>query len=162
MMCRVCSAWGLETARASNFCRDNDKFPDIDRLIAYLSADSEKLKLSVGLGEFPALKGEKFTAKILSRLKDIPARFVLLLRFIAPHVRNMAGDDRRLYERGLVDDYERWLYFVMLIQNQRGQDSYITYAAGHAENFTRLTYRALFRDSIYHRSQTLLQQKGQQ
>ena len=244
---------GLETVRASNFCKSNDKFPDIDRLIAYLSADSEKLKLSVGLGEFLALKGDKFTAKILSRLKDIPARCVLLLRFIAPHVRNMAGDDRRLYERGLVyasndtenniavissgrsgkngvkallrafedgeseqageiftdtslplcdsslkvwessydalkshyrcidiprkfgsssqwdsllkdyvrhgqslakvftshgifqgakfpdDDYERWLYFVMLIQSQRGQESYLAYAAGHAENFTGFT-----------------------
>ena len=96
------SGLGLEIVRASDFCAENDKFPDIDRIIRCLSSGGPEPEIAVGLGEFLALRGDKFTAKILARLKDIPARCVLLLRFIAPRVRSMAGDDRRLSERGLV------------------------------------------------------------
>lgn len=115
--------FGLEIVRTSNFCSHNDKFPDIDRLICCLKEDSQKLKLVVGLGEFLALRGENFTAKSLLRLKDIPARAVLLLRCITPQIRIMAGNDRRLYERGLI-----------YVSNDSGDNIYVINSGHSGEN----------------------------
>ena len=71
----------------SDFCRKDDKFPDIDELVDYFrTADvdyRDNKFVVVGLGEYLALRGADEASKELQRLKTTTlgnARVVLLLR----------------------------------------------------------------------------------
>lgn len=97
---------GVIVDRVSNFCRKDDKFPDIDEVIDYfhtLDIDYSKNKhVLIGLGEFLALKGAVYTENTLRRLDKTTlgtARVVLLLRCVAQQVHTSLADDNRIIEQ---------------------------------------------------------------
>jgi hypothetical protein len=92
---------GLSIVRVSDYCRNDDKLPDIDEALEYLTtadvnANSKKMVV-VGLGEYLALRGNKEAERVLSRLKELKlgtAKAVLLLRGITAQVKELQIDPR--------------------------------------------------------------------
>lgn len=68
---------GFSIIRVSDYCQNNDKLPDIDRLFDQLTTSDEHTnenKMAViGLGEFLALRGNNEATSVLSQLKDFKA-----------------------------------------------------------------------------------------
>ena len=98
---------GLKTVRMSDFCRKDDKFPDIDELVDYFrTADvdyRDNKFVVVGLGEYLALRGADEASKELQRLKTTTlgnARVVLLLRGVTLQANAMLANDARLTAQG--------------------------------------------------------------
>ena len=93
--------FGLSIVRVSDYCRNDDKLPDIDGLIDHLttadeSSNSKKMAV-IGLGEYLALRGNNEAASVLSQLKDLnlgTAKAVLLLRGINAQVKGLQTDPR--------------------------------------------------------------------
>jgi len=92
---------GFSIVKVSDYCRDDDKLPDIDDLFNQLmstdsTADYRKVAL-IGLGEYLALRGKYETASVLSQLKDLNlgnTKAVLLLRGIDTQIRDLQSDPR--------------------------------------------------------------------
>ena len=100
---------GLEVLRASDFCKKDDKFPDMDEFVDCLHTldiDYKNNKFVViGLGEYLALRGAEETRQILRRLKNTTlgnARVVLLLRGILVQGKELITEDARISSKGLV------------------------------------------------------------
>ena len=92
---------GLNIIRVSDYCRNNDRQPDIDGLLEYLkTADVKpngKKMAVIGLGEYLALRGNSVTSSVLSQLKEMnlgTAKAVLLLRGITGLVKELHTDPR--------------------------------------------------------------------
>jgi hypothetical protein len=95
------SELGLSIVRVSDYCRNDDKLPDIDGLLEQLTtADvnvNGKKMVVVGLGEYLALRGNNEAASVLSQLKELnlgTAKAVLLLRGITAQVKGLQIDPR--------------------------------------------------------------------
>lgn len=93
--------WGFDSVRTSAFCSDDDRLPDIDRLIADIrEADSiarNKRLVVTGLGEYLALRGNDESSSVLSRLKDLNTgntTVVLLLRGLVSQIDWLRADPR--------------------------------------------------------------------
>ena len=95
---KVC---GLDFVLMSNFCRGDDKIPDIDGLLSHIEAAdvnaNGKKFVVTGLGEFLALRGSDEAMRALSRLKDFNvggAKVVLLLRGLGSLITGLQTDPR--------------------------------------------------------------------
>ena len=93
----------VSVVRMSGLCSSPDKFPDIDDLVDQFrisDVDNAKNKtVVVGLGEYLALRGDKFAKKELSRLKSVTlgnARVVLLLRGVAAQASEIIRGDNKI------------------------------------------------------------------
>ena len=92
---------GLSFVELSDFCSADDKVPDIDNLLNYITnisncTDNKKLVLK-GLGEYLALMGNVIAAKELSKLKDYSfnnAKVILLLRGLSSQIAGLQIDPR--------------------------------------------------------------------
>jgi hypothetical protein len=92
---------GLSFIKVSDFCRDDDKPPDIDSLFEHLktadtNANDNKLVV-IGIGEYLALRGNNEAVRVLSQLKDLNignAKVVLLLRGITAQINDLKADPR--------------------------------------------------------------------
>lgn len=100
---------GLSVIRVSDFCKKEDKFPDLDDLIdSFRTGDvdyRDNRFVVIGLGEYLALSGPEEIVTELGRLKNTTlgnARVILLLRGISKYVSDMIAGDRRLTEQGRV------------------------------------------------------------
>jgi len=90
------SVLGLDFVPISGFCKNDDKMPDIDGLLAYIKTIGKKLVVT-GLGEFLALRGSGEATRTLSRLKDhyvCGAKVVFLLRGLASLIASLQTDPR--------------------------------------------------------------------
>ena len=92
---------GFSIVKVSDYCRNDDKLPDIDRLFDQLTTTDEHAngnKMAViGLGEYLALRGNNEAASVLSQLKDLKlgiGKAVLLLRGINGLVTGLQIDPR--------------------------------------------------------------------
>ena len=92
---------GFSIVRLSDYCRNDDKLPDIDGLFDQLTTTDEnangKKMAVIGLGEYLALRGNNEAASVLSQLKDLnlgTAKTVLLLRGINAQVKGLQNDPR--------------------------------------------------------------------
>jgi len=95
------SELGLSIVRVSDYCRNNDKLPDIDGLFDQLSTTGKNVngkKMAViGLGEYLAVRGNNEAASVLSQLKDLnlgTAKVVFLLRGINAQLKGLQIDPR--------------------------------------------------------------------
>jgi hypothetical protein len=95
------SELGLSIVRVSDYCRNDDKLPDIDGLFDQLSTTGKNVngkKMAViGLGEYLAVRGNNEAASVLSQLKDLnlgTAKVVFLLRGINAQVKGLQIDPR--------------------------------------------------------------------
>lgn len=92
---------GFSIVRVSDYCRNDDKLPDIDGLFDQLTtfdehANNKKMAI-IGLGEYLALRGNNEAASVLSQLKDLTlgtGKAVLLLRGINSQVKGLQIDPR--------------------------------------------------------------------
>ena len=91
--------------RVSDFCKKDDKFPNIDDLIDEIRTSDVDYKdnriVVIGFGEYLALKGKETGIKELSRLKNTTlgnSRVVFLLRAVSSLV-TVISDDKRIYEQ---------------------------------------------------------------
>lgn len=96
----------LKLVRVSDFCKKDDKFPDLDELIDFFrTADvdyRENKFVLIGLGEYLLLRGAKEIEGKLRKFKMTTlgnARVVLLLRGVADEVRTLMKEDLRLEEQ---------------------------------------------------------------
>ncbi|MFC1974471.1 BREX-4 system phosphatase PglZ [Chloroflexota bacterium] len=95
------SELGLSFVKVSDYCGNDDKLPDIDRLLerlktADVNASDNKLVV-IGLGEYLALLGNSEAASILSQLKDFnigSTKVILLLRGVATQINGLQADPR--------------------------------------------------------------------
>jgi len=95
------SELGLNIVRISDYCQNDDKLPDIDKLIEHLktadvNANVKKLAV-IGLGEYLALRGNDEAASVLLQLKELnlgTAKSVLLLRGVTPQAKSLQADLR--------------------------------------------------------------------
>jgi len=95
------SELGLNIIKVSDYCRNEDKLPDIDGLIEQLktadvSANGKKMAV-IGLGEYLALRGNHEAASVLLQLKELnlrTAKAVLLLRGVTAQVKGLQTDPR--------------------------------------------------------------------
>ena len=92
---------GLGIIRVSDYCRKNDRQPDIDGLLEYLKTADVKPKgkkmVVIGLGEYLALRGNSAASSVLSQLKEMnlgTVKAVLLLRGITGLVKELHTDPR--------------------------------------------------------------------
>lgn len=99
---------GLKVIKVSDFCTKDDRFPDYDSLIENfrtLDIDYKDNRFVViGLGESLALKGADDAKKVLRRIKSVTlgnARVVILLRGIAPCLKEIFAEDPRLLAKNL-------------------------------------------------------------
>lgn len=99
---------GLKVIKVSDFCTKGDRFPDYDSLIENfrtLDIDYKDNRFVViGLGESLALKGAEDAKKVLRRMKSVTlgnARVVILLRGIAPCLKEIFAEDPRLLAKNL-------------------------------------------------------------
>lgn len=113
------SVLGLDFIPVSDFCKDDDKMPDIDGLLTYIAdvnANGKKFVVK-GLGEFLALRGSDEATRTLSRLKDHNvggAKVVLLLRGLASLIAGLKTDPRFDSRRfSVVDKAECDLSFTL-------------------------------------------------
>lgn len=121
---------GLSVVRVSQFCRSNDKFPDIDEMIDYfrtLDVDFKDNKfVVVGLGEYLALRGSEDAKQVLRRLKNVTlgnARVVFLLRAITRQMKDIALEDNRIVAKKLVYfSEEAWTNINILNNKFLGSD----------------------------------------
>lgn len=121
---------GLSVVRVSQFCRSNDKFPDIDEMIDYfrtLDVDFKDNKfIVVGLGEYLALRGSEDAKQVLRRLKNVTlgnARVVFLLRAITRQMKDIALEDNRIVAKKLVYfSEEAWTNITILNNKFLGSD----------------------------------------
>lgn len=97
---------GLKIVKVSDFCKKDDKFPDIDELVdSFRMADvdyRENKFVLIGLGEYLLLRGAKEVEGKLRKFKMTTlgnARVVLLLRGVADEVRTLMTEDLRLEEQ---------------------------------------------------------------
>ncbi len=93
------SGFLLDEIKTSDFCRKEDKLPDIDNLIFTLKDRAVKgFKIFVtGLGEYLALRGSRETGRVLSILKDLGighGKIVLLLRGQSAQLAPLQADPR--------------------------------------------------------------------
>ena len=102
---------GFSIVRVSDYCRNDDKLPDIDGLIDQLAiADKNaygKRMAIIGLGEYLALRGDNEAASVLSQLKDLnigTAKSVLLLRGIYAQMKGLQVDPRFDKRRYCISD----------------------------------------------------------
>lgn len=116
---------GLSVVRASQFCRSNDRFPDIDEMIDYfrtLDVDFKDNKFVViGLGEYLALRGSEDAKQVLRRLKNVTlgnARVVFLLRAISRQVKDIVLEDNRIIAKKLVYFSEEILTNITITNNK--------------------------------------------
>lgn len=116
---------GLDMVRISAFCYKDDKFPDIDEVVdsfRTLDVDCKSNKIVVvGLGEYLALRGEVETKQTLRRLKNITlgnGRVVILLRGIAPQMRDIVKEDDRLIQKKLVYFSQNTVSSITVINNK--------------------------------------------
>jgi len=108
------SEFGLRIVKISDYCQNEDKLPDIDKLLEDIKAAGENkndLKIAIiGLGEYLALRGNNEIKNILSHLKEQNvgiAKVVLILRSVSAHVQKMQIDprfDKRRYS--IMDNIE--------------------------------------------------------
>ena len=92
---------GFSIVRVSDYCRNDDKVPDIDGLLDQLKTANEntngKKMAVIGLGEYLALRGNNEAVSVFSQLKDLnlgTAKTVLLLRGINAQVKGLQIDPR--------------------------------------------------------------------
>ena len=93
--------------KLSDFCNDNDKLPDIDRLYTYIThmsdtGEGEKRLIILGLGEYLAIRGNYESWSVLSKLKDLnvsPGKVVLLLRGLGTQIEKLKKSDPRFDDR---------------------------------------------------------------
>lgn len=111
------SIMGLDPVPMSRFCTNDDKLPDIDRLLSYIKDEGERKLVVTGLGEFLALRGIDEATRILSRLKDHNVggvKIVLLLRGLASLIAGLQTDPRFDSRRfSVVDKAECDLSFIL-------------------------------------------------
>ena len=95
------SELGLNIIKVSDYCRNDDRPPDIDGLLEQLkTADvnaSGKKMAVIGLGEYLALRGNGEAVSVLSQLKELnlgSAKAVLLLRGVTTQVKGLQTDPR--------------------------------------------------------------------
>lgn len=105
------SELGFIFVNVSGYCSDDDKLPDIDRLIEHLKADNVEAignrLVVVGLGEYLALRGDKIAKNVLLQLKDLNIGFkkvIILLRAVAPQIHYLQTDQRFDRRRFLILD----------------------------------------------------------
>lgn len=95
------SELGLDLYRVSNYCKSDDRLPDIDALLEHLAtadvnAKSKRIAI-LGLGEYLALKGEQEAVSLLSQLKELNlgnTKAVFLLRGVSAQIRELQSDIR--------------------------------------------------------------------
>lgn len=99
---------GLKVIRVSDFCTKDDRFPDYDSLIENFRTLDINYKdnrfVVIGLGESLALKGADDAKKVLRHIKSVTlgnARVVILLRGIAPCLKEIFAEDPRLLAKNL-------------------------------------------------------------
>lgn len=108
------SEFGLKIVKVSDYCQNDDKLPDIDKLLGDIKVVGENkndLKIAIiGLGEYLALRGSNEIKNILSYLKELNigiAKVVLILRSVSVYVLKMQIDprfDKRRYS--IMDNIE--------------------------------------------------------
>lgn len=112
----------LKIVRVSDFCKKDDKFPDLDELVDFFrTADvdyrNNKFVL-IGLGEYLLLRGAKEVENKLRKFKTTTlgnARVVLLLRGVADAIRTLVAEDVRMEEQNRVYLSESILYNLSAI-----------------------------------------------
>ena len=94
---------GLSVVRVSDYCTNEDRFPDIDDLIDAIRTSDVDYKdnksVVIGLGEYLALKGVNAAENELRRLKNTTlgnARVVLLLRAINVQAISVINEDNKI------------------------------------------------------------------
>ena len=95
------SELGLNIIKVSDYCRKDDKLPDIDGLLEQLktadvNANCKRIAV-IGLGEYLGLRGNGEAVSVLSQLKDLnlgTAKAVLLLRGVTTQVKGLQTDPR--------------------------------------------------------------------
>jgi hypothetical protein len=95
------SELGMSFVKVSEYCGDDDKPPDIDRLVEHIktagiNASDNKLVV-VGLGEYLALIGNSEATSILSQLKDLnigSTKVIFLLRGVTTEINGLRADPR--------------------------------------------------------------------
>jgi hypothetical protein len=95
------SELGLNIIKVSDYCRNDDRPPDIDGLLEQLktadvNANGKKMAV-IGLGEYLALRGNGEAVSVLSQLKELnlgTAKAVLLLRGVTTQVKGLQTDPR--------------------------------------------------------------------
>lgn len=107
----------LETVRVSDFCKKDDKLPDLDELVDFFRTSDVDYRTNkfvlIGLGEYLLLRGLKEIEKKLKKFKTTTlgnARVVLLLRGVADDVRALVKEDLRLEEQKRVYISENTVY----------------------------------------------------
>lgn len=105
---------GISIVRVSEYCKNEDKIPDLDALKEKLeTADVSFLNKNIvvlGLGEYLALRGNSKTKEVLSDLATCRiggARVVLLLRCVDRQMGELAAKDKRLEESGRISFGEK-------------------------------------------------------
>ncbi|MCL2064340.1 MAG: BREX-4 system phosphatase PglZ [Candidatus Cloacimonetes bacterium] len=80
---------GFDFVNISEFCRDPNRWPDLDKFENRLRKGDNKSKIVVlGLGEYLALRGGDELSKVLDKYKDkdFPQKIILLLRGVKDYV----------------------------------------------------------------------------
>ncbi|MBF0233945.1 MAG: BREX-4 system phosphatase PglZ [Desulfamplus sp.] len=92
---------GFTFIKVSDYCSGLDKLPDIDALLDCLKTaganSTDKKIVTVGFGEYLALRGNNETKSVLSQLKDLRIdnlKVVLLLRGVTAQIKNLQTDLR--------------------------------------------------------------------
>jgi hypothetical protein len=92
---------GFDSIKLSDFCRDEDKLPNIDELFSFLKTVNDQpnvRKFAVkGLGEYLALRGTNEASQVLSRIKNLAigeAKVVLLIRGLSSLIAGLQTDPR--------------------------------------------------------------------
>lgn len=121
------SELGFSFVKASDYCNDDDKIPDIDNLIQYLTTANDKKLAVIGLGEYLALRGKNENESILSHLKDLnieKAKVVLLLRGVTAQIKDIQQADLRFdHRRFFILDEAECNLSVTLTSNSVGLTS---------------------------------------
>lgn len=102
---------GVRIIQVSDFCSQDDKFPNIDNLKdSFHTADVDyktNKYVLIGLGEYLALRGEEEALKVLRDLKSTNlgvAKVVILLRYVTNQVETLLKEDIRLKNQRILID----------------------------------------------------------
>ncbi|ADD67371.1 hypothetical protein Dacet_0574 [Denitrovibrio acetiphilus DSM 12809] len=92
---------GLHFIKLSDYCKEDDKLPDLDALYEQLKTTNKMLGVNtiaiLGLGEYLALCGKSEVNRVLTHLQAMntsKTKVVLLLRGVSSYVNNLCSDIR--------------------------------------------------------------------
>jgi hypothetical protein len=128
--------FGFSIIRVSDYCRNDDKLPDMDGLIEQLSTASvnaiSKKWVVVGLGEYLALRGKNQAASVLSQIKELDlgkGKVIFLLRGITTLVQGLQIDPRFDERRYCISDQPDSDLSITLVSPSLGLSSTMGFKA---------------------------------